>query len=354
MGVLLLYRLKPGGEMAHQRRLIGESIATQFLTTLGHLLQNMDHISKMALRVHPAGDGQPHQLQLRVDHLAAVRVGEGEHDRADLTGADAAFEVQGDRQRLPGELALRDVRQQLAGVQVDGVSAGRLDDRDALFDQPVADEGGLLEAVAQVALVQAFIQTGGHRVQVAPGQPAVGGEALAQDQLVLDVLEEILVAHGQEAADVDQGVFLGAHPGAVGQAEHLAGDIEHGGVRIASFPLVDEVGVLGEPAAVDEEGDLEFVVDLRHRADVGHRDRLSAAGVVGDGDRAKGDVLGPGLLDEGLQLLDVHVALEGMVTFRVEGVVDHQVGGTSAAGADVGVGGVEVHVRGDIVAGLYQ
>ncbi len=117
---------------------------------------------------------------------------------------------------------------------------------------------------------------------------------------------------------------------------------------------MDEVSVLGVAAAVDEEGDLVLAVDLRHRVDIFHRDGLPAAGVVGDRHHAEGDFLRPGLFDEGLQLVDVHVALEGMVDFGVEGFVDDQVGRASAAGADVGVGGVEVHVRGDIVAGLDQ
>ena len=103
-----------------------------------------------------------------------------------------------------------------------------------------------------------------------------------------------------------------------------------------------------------KKGILIAVIDLGHLADILHRDRLSAAGVVGDGDRAKGDILCAGLFDEVLQLANIHVALERVVVARVEGLIDDQVGGPAAAGADVAFGGVEVHVGGDGVAGFDQ
>ena len=102
-----------------------------------------------------------------------------------------------------------------------------------------AQVGGLSEPVGQVGFVQAFPQADGHGVQIASGQPAVGGEAFAQDQLVADAAGTVLsIVHRQEAADVDDGILLGAHPGAVGQGEHLARDLErwfcsHSQVRAA-------------------------------------------------------------------------------------------------------------------------
>jgi hypothetical protein len=54
-----------------------------------------------------------------------------EHDAADLDAPDAALAVEGDRERLGRELELRDVRQELPGVDVDGVAARGAHDGDA-------------------------------------------------------------------------------------------------------------------------------------------------------------------------------------------------------------------------------
>jgi hypothetical protein len=44
----------------------------------------------------------------------------------------------------------------------------------------------------------------GHRFHVAPGQTAVGVQPLEDHDQVAQLLEELLVVHGQPAADVDQ------------------------------------------------------------------------------------------------------------------------------------------------------
>ena len=60
------------------------------------------------------------------------------------------------------------------------------------------------------------------------------------------------------------------------------------------------------------------------------------------------------LFDEGFEFGDIHIALERMRIGGVIGFVNDQVGRASAARADVGVGGVEVHVRGDEVPRLDE
>ncbi len=96
------------------------------------------------------------------------------------------------------------------------------------------------------------------------------------------------------------------------------------------------------------------MVRLGHRPQVAHGDGLAAAGIVGDRDHAEGNVPGAGPLDERLELRDVDIALEGMRFAGIVRFVDHQVDGAATAGADVGVGGVEVHVGGDGVPGMDE
>ncbi len=117
--------------------------------------------------------------------------------------------------------------------------------------------------------------------------------------------------------------------------------------RIAGFALLDEVGVLGVPAGIDEKRDGIGAVGLRHGPDIFHRDRLAAPGVIGDGQRSEGDLLRPDLFDQGSQLGGIQVAFEWVAVGRVIGFLDDQVGRAPAPGADVGVGRVKVHVGGD-------
>ena len=65
----------------------------------------------------------------------------------------------------------------------------------------------------------------------------------------------------QEAADVDHAVLLGRHGAAVGQA-NISRAISIGRpVGVARLPQLDEVGVLGEAAGVEEERDAVLAAD---------------------------------------------------------------------------------------------
>src|SRR5438445_575499 len=96
-------------------------------------------------------------------------------------------------------------------------------------------------------------------------------------------LSEPVVIEAQEAPDVDQAVLLGAHGAAVGQGEHLAGDVPHLPVRLPRLAQLDEVGVLGEAAGVEEQRHTVAAGYLAGRPDVLQRDRLPAPRIVRDG-----------------------------------------------------------------------
>ena len=171
----------------------------------------------------------------------------------------------------------------------------------------------LADAEAQVVLVQHLAQAARHGLEVAAGEAAVGGEPLDHDQPLLQRLQQLLVAAGQEAADVGQAVLLGAHGAAVGVAEDLAHDLGDRAVGLPRLALLDEPGVLGEAAGVDVEGDAELAAELGDGLDVGQRDRLAAAGVVGQGEHAERDVLARAPANSLRSAVEVHVALEGVL-----------------------------------------
>ena len=167
------------------------------------------------------------------------------------------------------------MRQERARVEVDRVAADGLDDRDAGRVERLAEVGGRADAVAQVVLVDDLAQALGDRLEVAPGEAAVGREALGEDQQVAALLGQRVVAHREPAADVGEAVLLGAHRHAVGEGRHLAHDVGDRTVGLARLAGLDEPRVLGEPAGVEEERHAVAVAD---RADLRAGSRARPAG----------------------------------------------------------------------------
>ena len=137
------------------------------------------------------------------------------------TRADAAFEIELGGQRDAGKLVGGNVRQEGAGVEIDGVAAGRLHDGDSLLRDVVAEIRGGGDAVAQVVLFERFLHADGDGFEVAAGEAAIGGIAFSQDQQIFLLLGEQVVVGAEEAADVGHAVFLGGHGAAVAVAEHF-------------------------------------------------------------------------------------------------------------------------------------
>ena len=156
-----------------------------------------------------------------------------------------------------------------------------------------------------------------------PGQAAVGREALGQDE------------HVAAAAPASASSFIASQPPMLARPSFLADIVMPSAsaaisrtmsgmrsVRVARLALLDEPGVLGEAARVEEERQAVSVADRAHGAQVARGHRLAAARVVGDGDEHDRDVLGAALADEGVQRGDVHVALEGVDGRRVAALGD--------------------------------
>ncbi len=109
------------------------------------------------------------------------------------------------------------------------------------------------DAIAQVVLVERFLQTDGDGFEIASGESAVGRIALGEDEQVLLLRGEQVVVGAEEAADVGHAIFLGGHGAAVAEREHLLRDLLGSLVGVSRFAQLDEVGVLREAAGVEVE-----------------------------------------------------------------------------------------------------
>ena len=116
-----------------------------------------------------------------------------------------------------------------------------------------------------------------------------------------------------------------------------------GGRLLARLAALDEPGVLGEAATVDEQRLAVAVCDLGHRAYVLQAHRLAAAGVVGERQHHERHAIA-GASQQVFEPRHVHVALERMETRRVVRLGDHEVHGFGTRGLDVAARRVEVRV----------
>src|SRR5205085_12599958 len=92
-----------------------------------------------------------------------------------------------------------------------------------------------------------------NRLEVVAREAAIGRKSFSEDQEIPAPLRPLVAVHGEESADIRQAVLLGRHRTAVGQTEHLAGDLARREAAVPFFALLDEPGVLGEAACVQEQ-----------------------------------------------------------------------------------------------------
>ena len=248
------------------RGALGDPVARESVGVRRHRQAHLDHVVDVALGVGAARDRETHQLHRR--RLFAPVGVQAEHDRPDLAAADAADFVERDRQGLPRVRERVDVGEEPSGVEIDGMTADRLHDRHAAIGERVAEVGGRPDPVAEVVVLDRLAQPLGERVEVTTREAAVGREAFGQHEQGAALVGERVVVHRQPAADVAQRVLLGAHRHAVCERRDLAHDVAYLTVAVAGLTLVDEPGVLGEPARIEEQRHPVLVAQRAHAAQV--------------------------------------------------------------------------------------
>ena len=193
----------------------------------------------------------------------------------------------------------------------------------------------------------------GDRLEVAAGQAAVGREALGQDQQVAALLGE----RRRRSSPASRRCWP-ARPSSRDIVMPSASDAHLARrCRATGRPCwpgsrsLDEPGVLGEAAGVEEQRDAVPVADVAHRAQVLEADRLAAAGVVGDGDHHQRDARRRRRARSAPPAPATSMLpLNGCAGDGLAALGDDQVDGLGAGELDVGAGGVEVGVVGHHLA----
>ena len=137
-------------------------------------------------------------------------------------------------------------------------------------------------------------------------------------------LGQRVVVHGQEAADVGQAVLLGAHRAAVGEGGHLAHDVGDRPVGLPGLALLDEPGVLGEAAGVEEQRHAVRVHSSRTARRLASETGCPPPELLVIVTNTTG-MRSRRAREQRLQRLEVHVALEGVAGRRRAALGDDQV-----------------------------
>ena len=188
-----------------------------------------------------------------------------------------------------------------------------------------------------------------------PGQPAVGREALGQNQQVLLLLRQ----RGRRWCTGTRRCWrrrpswprtCSRRPARTSSARSVSG-VQLG---VAGLALPDEPGVFGEAAGVQIERNAVTARSAAlHRLDVRQRDRLAAAGIVGDGQHAPAECArGPRFRSARSSAATSMLPLNGRLRLRVGGFGEGRSTARAPGEFDVGARGVEMRVVGDHVARL--
>ncbi len=82
-------------------------------------------------------------------------------------------------------------------------------------------------------VLQRLLNADGQRFHVAAGHAAVRMQSLVYHHHVAGFIEDLVVVHRQPAANVNEAIFLGAHPGAIGVVAEFLEDISDG---VSAYP----------------------------------------------------------------------------------------------------------------------
>ena len=124
---LRLFGAQPGevcGEVSQELRGFQDLQADYVITPVPDLADGLKNIIHVALRVDAAWYGEPQQVPAGRFFHAGVRI-ESKHDGANFDRANTRLEIQLHGQGLPGILQWRNVREESACIDVNGVTAGR-------------------------------------------------------------------------------------------------------------------------------------------------------------------------------------------------------------------------------------
>ncbi|KAF5043147.1 hypothetical protein DSECCO2_505340 [anaerobic digester metagenome] len=141
---------------------------------------------------------------------------------------------------------MRDLREKGFGIHIDGVSAGRFHDRNPQIGDQFSEVFHLRDTRVKILVFSAFHQSRSQSFHIASAHSAVGDESFKDDTKSAACLIGLFVSQGDEAADIDDSVFLGAHRHPLGIGEHLFHDGFDRFILITCFPHLDEVSIFSK------------------------------------------------------------------------------------------------------------
>ena len=129
-------------------------------------------------------------------------------------------------------------------------------------------------------------------------------------------------------------------------------DFLNGPVLITLFPCLDEIRVLNTSCGIKHHLDAVLVCQFGYCLDVGHGNRLSACQVNGHRKADIWNLISAHFVNQGLELIQVNIALEIKDCIGVVGLVDNDVAEGCAVAFLMETCGCEIHVAGYIIAWL--
>src|SRR6476620_5186670 len=162
------------------------------------------------------------------------------------------------------------------------MSSNRFQDRHAGLIEELPQIPDLPDAESEVALVEDFTESSGHRFQIASRQPAVSRKPFDQNEYIRNLAGPFFIIEAEKSADVHEAVLLGGHGATVALTEQLLSDVQNGTVRIGLLPFLDEEAIFGKTTGIEEERNTIPIQERAGLSDVRDRDRLPAPAVVRD------------------------------------------------------------------------
>ncbi len=353
MGTIALEALEAGLEEAEVFRLVGHAEPTDLGAAVVHGFDGFGDDVAVGLGIDASRERQPNEFQLGDVMLAGLGVASGGDDPA-LHGADAGFEIEFGGQGLGGELDLRDVGQEPAGVEKDGMAADGLYDRDADRKQSLANVLDLADAGPYMVFLYRFVDPARHRFEIASGQAAIGMQPFIDHDQVPGFFKNIFIVQCQEAADIYEQIFFAAHGAGIGIRAHFVKDLGYGVRSESGFPLPDEPRVFDRSRGIEDDANVMFFRERSQLPEILHRDRLPSGHIDRGSRRNVRNPIGPNAFDQRFEFMKIDIALEGVQAFRIVGFVHDHIDERAAREFLVQARGREIHVARNEIAGLDQ
>ena len=338
-------------EEAERLGLVNEAKTADHVTVIVEPLDTVDHVLGLREGEDTARECETYHLD-GGDMLGAVGISLlGE--RAALHAADTAAEVERRNQRACGILIGGDVTDDLTRVDVRAETAARGYHRDAKLVKLancVCDE---LRSLRDDVEIHRLLKADDQRLHFLDGHTAVGEEALKHGDVVLQLVEENLVAY-HDAAATTEAELAGGEIYDVKEIGDHSRDLGDGFILQRFLTGLVEVKVILKQRCVEDGGDAVALGELGCRLHILVGDGLTADEVGACLQTQISDVLSTLALDAINDLVEVDVALEGERTLGDKTLVTYQLLNVTAETGNVSLGGGEVIVHDDALAGLDE